>query len=316
MNPFAELFASLISAVHAGRRCAFCTVVGSRGSTPQTGGASMLLHPDGRTEGTLGGGCIEAEVRRRAMEMLAAGQSGLLTFDLDHDYGWDDGLICGGQMDITVLAILHPQQLAPFADAAEHIQTQRRAELAIRVPHEGRTIQYLLRIEPTPTLLIAGAGHVGAALARLAVGLDFRTLVLDDRADLLTAERLPPPIEPLTGDIAERLRSWPINANTYVVIVTRGHRHDEQALKAVIDSPARYVGMIGSRRKIGLIFADLAELGVAREQIERVHAPIGLNIGALTVPELAVSIAGELIHVRRAERLKQIEGPTEVGSCK
>ncbi|NLX20260.1 MAG: XdhC/CoxF family protein, partial [Phycisphaerae bacterium] len=122
------------------------------------------------------------------------------------------------------------------------------------------------------------------------------------------------PIEGLTGDIAEVLRGWPIDANTYVVIVTRGHRHDEQALHAVVDSPARYLGMIGSRRKIQVIFDDLAELGVDRDRLERVHSPIGLAIGAITVPEIAVSIAAELTQVRRERGAKPVTGPFEISA--
>jgi xanthine dehydrogenase accessory factor len=146
----------------------------------------------------------------------------------------------------------------------------------------------------------------------LAAGLGFRVVVIDDRADLLGPARLPPPIEPAAGDVAAVLRKWPIDANTYVVVVTRGHRRDEQALHAVIDSPAKYLGMIGSRRKIRTIFDDLVELGVARAKLDRVNTPVGLKIGAVTVPEIAVSIAAELIQVRRAAGFKAVEGPFEI----
>jgi xanthine dehydrogenase accessory factor len=314
VNAYAQLFASLVQRVEAGQPCALCTVVNSRGSTPQTAGASLLLHADGRMEGTLGGGCVEAEVRRRAMEMLAAGQSGLLSFQLNHDYGWDDGLICGGRMDVTVMPLCERSAAAPFRDAIARIRQQESAKVPLRVEHEQALIEYRLLVEPTPTLLIAGAGHVGAALARLAVPLEYRVVVVDDRADLLAAGRLPSPVEGVAGDIAATLRAWPIDANTYVVVVTRGHQHDEQALHAVIDSPARYIGLIGSRRKIKLIFDDLAELGVDRARLDRVHTPIGLDIGAVTVPEIAVSIAAELTQVRRAERRKLVTGPFKVRS--
>jgi xanthine dehydrogenase accessory factor len=158
-------------------------------------------------------------------------------------------------------------------------------------------------------LIIAGAGHVGAQLARLAVGLDFEVVVIDDRGDLCGPDRLPEPITAAVGDIERTLRAQPIDANTFVVIVTRGHNHDEQALRAVIDSPARYIGMIGSRRKVKLIFDDLAALGVDREKLARVRAPIGMAIGAVTVPEIATSIAAQLIEVRRTEKPTRVEGP-------
>ena len=306
-----ELFRSLIGWVESGSRCALCTVVNTRGSTPQTAGAMMLLRADGATLGTIGGGCVEAEVRRRALALLAAGSSALVTLLLDHDYGWDDGLICGGRLDVAVVSLSETSQLEPFREAAARILRQEPAQVPLCVPHEGKTLEYRLNLEPVPTLLIAGAGHVGAALARLAAGLGFRVVVIDDRTDLLGPERLPPPIEPAAGDVAAVLRNWPIDANTYVVVVTRGHRRDEQALHAVIDSPARYVGMIGSRRKIRTIFDDLEDLGVARAKLDRVHTPVGLAIGAVSVPEIAVSIAAELIQVRRAAGFKAVEGPID-----
>jgi xanthine dehydrogenase accessory factor len=311
MNSFAKLFESLLQAVNAGRRVAFCAVVSSRGSTPQTPGASMLLHDDMRSEGTLGGGCVEAEVRRRAFELLQAGRSGLLHFDLDHDYGWDDGLLCGGQMDVAVVPVLSREQAAPFANAAEELGSQRLARVPLVVRREEHAEAYVLCVEPSPTVWIAGAGHVGQALARLAVDLDYRVIVIDDRADCANPSRFGPPIEIIVADIEQTLRAAPIDANSYVVIVTRGHRHDEKALAAVIDSPARYIGMIGSRRKIKLLFDDLATAGVDRAKLDRVHSPIGLKIGAVTVPEIAISIAAEMTQVRRADAGSHthIEGP-------
>ena len=307
-----ELFERLLQRFESDVPCALCTIVSTRGSTPQTAGAMLLLHPDGQTEGTIGGGCVEAEVRRQALKMLVSQSSGLLNFVLDHDYGWDDGLICGGRLDVAVVCVTDAAGAAPFGEAVERIRRQQTAQLLLRIPHEGKTLEYRVHIEPTPTLLIAGAGHVGAALARLATELNFRVVVVDDRSDLLVEKRLPEPIETVTGDIESTVGDWPIDPNTYVVIVTRGHSHDEQALSAVIGSPAKYIGMIGSRRKIRLIFEDLEHLGVDRAKLEKVHTPIGLEIGAVTVEEIAVSIAAELIQIRRAEGFKAVEGPVEI----
>jgi xanthine dehydrogenase accessory factor len=269
----------------------------------------LLVFANGDTEGTIGGGCVEAEVRRRALAMLGSRSSGLLCFHLDHDSAADNGLICGGRLDVVVASLTDLSQAEPFAEAVRRISRQERAFVPLRVEHAGKTVEYRLNIEPTPTLLIAGAGHVGAALAKLSVGLGFRVVVLDDRSDLLTPDRLPPPIETVAGNIETSLRQWPMDANTYVVIVTRGHAYDQRALHAGIDSPAKYLGMIGSRRKIRLIFEDLESLGVPPAKLQRVHAPIGMKIGALSVPEIAVSIAAELIQVRRAEARQAVEGP-------
>lgn len=313
MNPFVALFRSLARQVEQRRKVALCTVVGSYGSTPQAPGAAMLIHENMSTEGTLGGGCVEAEVRKKAYELLLRDQSALLTFKLDHDYGWDDGLICGGTMRVAVTPIRTAAEAAPFLDAADQLQQGLAACLPLRIESEGRVDEYRLHIEPPARLLIAGAGHVGCELAKLAVALDFEVTVIDDRADLFRPDRIPAPIRTVVGDIEKTLREQVIDENTYVVIVTRGHNHDEQALHAVIDQPARYIGMIGSRRKVKLIFDDLIALGVSRERLERVHAPIGLSIGAVTVPEIAVSIVAQLIETRRTSKPTRVEGPVPLG---
>jgi xanthine dehydrogenase accessory factor len=310
-----KLLESLLDRAQSGAACALCTVVNTRGSTPQTAGAMLLLHPTGQTEGTIGGGCVEAEVRTQALKMLNSQQSGLLSFLLDHDYGWDDGLICGGRLDVAVVSLAEQSRAAPFRQAVDRIRQQHRACIPLRFTHEGKMIEYRVNIEPTPTLLIAGAGHVGAAVAKLAAELDYRVVVIDDRADLLDAGRLAPPIETVAGEIQSTLQDWPIDTNTYVVVVTRGHNHDEQALHAVIDSPAKYIGMIGSRRKIKVVFEDLEELGVPPSKLQQVHTPIGLKIGAVTVTEIAVSIAAELVQVRRADAVKVVEGPFDIDNA-
>lgn len=299
MTDNARLLRSLVRNLEQGRRTAFCVVVDTRGSTPQTPGAAMLLHADGTTEGTLGGGCVEAEVRHRALELLQRDASGLLTFDLDRNYGWDDGLICGGHMRVAVLPVRTTEEARPFAEAAVLLEGGQPACVPLRVEHEGREFRFRWHVEAACRLVIAGAGHVGAEVARLAIGLDFDVAVIDDRAELANDRRLPPPIRPVVGDIAATLRRETIDERTYVVIVTRGHKHDEQALQAVIDRPARYLGMIGSRRKVTTIFDDLAAAGVDRAKLARVYSPIGLPIGSVTVPEIAVSIVGQLIEVRR-----------------
>ncbi len=309
MNPYARLFESMTRAVDEGKRVAFCLLVHTKGSTPQSAGAAMLVHETMATEGTLGGGCVEAEVRRRAFELLRAGESRLLEFVLDHDFGWDDGLVCGGRMDIAVASLVTREQTDPYRDALAAISSHRPAVVPVRALRGEEWVEYRIHADVPPTLVIAGGGHVGLALARLAVDLDFRVVIIDDRTEYSNSERFPPPIETLAGDIEQILRGYPFDEHSYIVIVTRGHKHDRAALAAVIESPARYVGLIGSKRKIRLIFEELEESGVSRDKIERVHAPIGIPIGAVTVPEIAVSIAGQLIQERRREPERLIEGP-------
>lgn len=297
-----DLCDEILRRLGAGETVALCTVVQSRGSTPQGAGAKMLVLADGRTVGTLGGGCVEAEVRRRTLEVLLAapelGPPPLMTFRLDHDYGWDDGLICGGIMDVAV-EVLSAADRERFRDLADDLRENREAAFEARYRVGGESRVYREAIPPTPSLLIAGAGHVGQALAALAGPLGFRVAVVDDRPDCLSDARFPTLHRKIVGDIEAELRRFPVDGHTYVVIVTRGHRHDGAALAAVVGSPARYVGLIGSKRKIRTILGDLAGAGVPRECLAKVHAPVGLEIGAVTPGEIAISIAAELVAARR-----------------
>ncbi len=306
------LFETIIRRLQAGRRIALCAVIETHGSAPQTPGAMLIIDEGLNTLGTLGGGCVEAEVCKQALEMLRKGESKLIRFDLDGSPGWDDGLHCGGGTAVAVMPLTHAAQAAQFRDLIDAAKEGRTGHVAIRVHEADRIEEYRVLVEAEPKLIIAGAGHVGAALARLCVDLEFDVTVVDDRPTLVSTQRLPPPVRPLVGDIEQTLRQLPIDRNTYVVIVTRGHAHDEAALHAVIDSAAKYVGMIGSGRKIKAVFDDLAKRGVSRERLDRVHAPIGLAINSITVPEIAVSIAAELISVRREHRPKLVEGPFAV----
>lgn len=295
-----QLLSEIVARGNAGERVALCTVVATRGSTPQGRGAKMLVLADGRTIGTLGGGCVEAEVRKRTLELLPHNESKMMEFHLDHDFGWDDGLVCGGVMEIYA-QVIAPEMVAPFADSLNSIR--RGVTSSLRIPYElkGVAREYVEEIGPPPTLLIAGAGHVAQALGDLASKLDFDVAVIDDRADFASVERFPHARQRIVGDIETELQRFPITPSTYIVILTRGHRHDGQSLHAVVESSARYIGLIGSKAKIKLIFDDLAAKGVSPDRLLRVHAPIGYDIGAITVPEIAVSIASELVAVRRGK---------------
>lgn len=300
---------TLLADAAAGRPGALCAVVRTRGSTPQQAGACMLVRSDMSTVGTLGGGCVEAEVRKRAFELLRAGRSGLLDFVLDHDYGWDDGLICGGRMFIGVMPITPGSDLRGFRAALESAQRREPTRIPVIVEEDGKPVEYPIHLEAPPTLLIAGAGHVGQALAGLAVGLGFHVVAIDDRADMVSPQRFPDPIERIVGDIAATLRRFPLDAASYVVIVTRGHQHDHAALDAVIRRPAAYIGMIGSRRKSRMILRDLEQSGVPSDRLAAVRTPIGLPIDAQTVPEIALSIAAQLVQVRRRAPIAVEKGP-------
>ncbi|MDE0484039.1 MAG: XdhC family protein [Candidatus Poribacteria bacterium] len=343
-----EIYQKIPELIELDQVGAYCTVVETKGSTPQKPGAKLLILPDLRNIGTLGGGCVEAEARRQAIGLMQGGTPRLLQFQLDSDYGWDDGLICGGNMKIFIdlpqtpaeaemftrlqelnaekvplicATVVESEQQSVdvgmkmiFATNGERIGTLGNSDLEADVENQISTILeenrvgmfqqnettsvFLEPLQPRPTLLIAGAGHVGQALCHLGSWLDFDIAIIDDRADFASTERLPEADEIIIGDIAEELRKYPINHLTYVVIVTRGHQHDESALHSVVESDARYIGLIGSRRKIKLIFDDLLEVGIPIEKLQRVYAPIGLDINSKTVPEIAVSIVSQLIQVR------------------
>lgn len=287
-----------------GRDVVACLLIKSRGSTPASAGALMIVDQSAQTYGTIGGGCVEAEVRRAAVAMMQSRQFGVLQLKLDHDYGWDDGLICGGTIHVAIGELPAPEILDAIVSEVERRQATK---LTIQSAGEDGPAEFTLDLSAKPRLIIAGAGHVGQALAKLAIDLEFEVTVVDDRADLLE-QYFSPPVQTMAGSISDTLRGVPIDDQTYCVIVTRGHRHDEQALEAVLNRGAAYVGMIGSRRKVKLIFDDLAERGMPAAELQKVHAPIGLGIGAVTVPEIALSIAAQLVEVRRERSASQVIG--------
>jgi xanthine dehydrogenase accessory factor len=341
-----DLLAELTAALDARRDCVYCSVVETRGSTPQKAGAAMLVFPDGRQRGTLGGGCVEAEVKQQALRVLADPQgehgSAVLTFCLDDNYGWDDGLICGGRMSIladplraagaadyyrrfrdlidaghgcTEAVVIAPAAGLPVGNRYLFDGTGEPAASLADGPFPEGVIRHLkplterpgpatrdgiafLPILPRVTLLIVGGGHVGQAVARLAAEVEFDVWVIDDRAAYASRERFPHAERLIVGEVGPALKELTaagLGPSTYCLIVTRGHNHDEEALYHLAPTAAGYVGMIGSKRKIRLIFEDLIAKGVAPEVLAKVHAPLGFDIGSQTVPEIAVSIVAELI---------------------
>ncbi len=345
-----ELLAELTTALARRLPCVYCAVVETRGSTPQKAGAAMLVYPDGTQAGTLGGGCVEAEVKRRALLGLNdTGRPEVLTFCLDDDYGWDDGLICGGRMTILAQPLTAGGPLLELADRYYHQlhELARRgtgyteavvigdalglpigdrylfdatgapashfgerpsweavaAHLAPLSTHPHPVTKHgvaYMPAAPRITLLLVGGGHVGQAVARLASEVGFDIWVLDDRDRFVSPERFPTASRRLVGDIGTVLRDLAptLSPSTFAVILTRGHNHDEEALYHLAPTACGYVGMIGSKRKIRMIFEDLVAKGIPAEALERVHAPLGYNIGSQTVPEIAVSIVAELIACR------------------
>ena len=341
-----DLLRHLIENLERGRELILCQVVETRGSTPQKAGALMLVDPDGGQAGTLGGGCVEAEVKQKAIRLLDGGGPQLHAYVLDHDYAWADGLICGGKMVILTESLRGPGPLDYFRTYQARLESGEGFTEAIvvdpdrhggpappgsrvLVDHEGRVVTSwpaggqadadLARIaaevtslddRPRPSLrkgvaflptlprvrlVIVGAGHVGQGVASLAAQADFDVWVVDDRQQYANAERFPRAQRLVVGPMDEVLPSLEITPQTYALIVTRGHGHDQEALFHLAPTRAPYVGLIGSRRKIRLIFDALREQGIAESDLARVAAPVGIDIGSQTIPEIAISIVAELI---------------------
>ncbi len=336
---------------------AFAVLVETKGSTPQKCGAKAIFLPDGRVIGTLGGGCLEAETRQKALRALETGEAFTFKAVLDDDFGWDDGLICGGSVQTfvqpnppsspiwqsllesdglrerRVLATIttgeHTGKRALFsvqqliisddlpADLLSELST-KCTEILQEPEPEPLTISHLSAkalakadqpsgvsvyfepILPKPVLVICGGGHVGCAVGKLAAWSGFDVVAIDDRASFANKERFPDASKIIVDDPAKVMKNFPFDADTYICIVTRGHRHDAVILKEVIHSKAGYIGMIGSKRKVRTVMEGFINEGVATaEDFRRVRTPMGLAIHSLTVEEIAVSVVSELIAVRR-----------------
>ncbi|MDK1022044.1 MAG: XdhC/CoxI family protein [Candidatus Hydrogenedentes bacterium] len=312
MSESGLLLEELLSETSAGRRCALCAVVHNVGSTPRRPGAALLVREDRSIFGTLGGGCVEAEVILRVhRDIMPVGGSAYMEFNLNHTWGWDDGLVCGGRMDIAAMTIAQSTDLEPYRLALESIRDREKAWYPIIAEKDDSTVEYRIHVAPTPTLVVAGAGHIGQALARCAVDLDFHVVIIDDRKEFATPERFPPKVEIRVGDIDACLEDFALDSAAYVVIVTRGHKNDQRALEAVIDRPVNYIGLLGSKRKRQVIFDDIVARGLTQSGLDEVHCPIGISIGAETVPEIAISILAEIIKVRRKTPTLWVEGPID-----
>ena len=169
----------------------------------------------------------------------------------------------------------------------------------VRAERDGE-IEVMIEVTESPvSLLIVGGGHIGQSLAAIGAEAGFSVAVLDDREAFANDERFPSADRVICGDITEELERYPIDGSTYIVLVSRGHKQDEAGLRAVVSSGAAYVGMIGSKRRVSTVLTHMAREGIQRDALERVHTPVGLDIGAETPEEIAVSIVAEIIAVRR-----------------
>ena len=300
------VFRALAEAAHNSEPVVLGIISGTKGSSPQKIGAKALFYSDGRIKGTLGGGCLEAEIQKRALQSLRANKPATFDLLLDHDFGWDDGLMCGGKVGGLIL---------PNAQSiGEGFWTElagRKTTLSWGVKNDfsiGRASEavapdwlYQETITAPCALWIAGAGHIAQAVAPLALNLDFSVTVFDDRPALASYEFFPQEVF-LKAEVWEKLLSLPLpEAPAFGLIVTRGHRHDALVLQNWIHKRFLFLGMIGSARKARTIFEHFREEKLATpEELQRVACPVGIKIRSQSVQEIAVSIMAQFID-KRAE---------------
>jgi len=308
-----------------GRPFALGLIARVKGSSPQRTGAKALFLPEGGIVGTLGGGCLEAEVQARAVRALRTGRPDTFDLLLDHDFGWDDGLICGGRVQGLILPDAHRMGplWAELAEATEPVRWGVREDFSIaRVEGPGGSWLYEETVHPPFALWIAGSGHVAQAVAPLALQLDFAVTVFDDRPGLANHRLFPVQTILRVGPWHELLQEPLPRVPTFGLIVTRGHQHDALVLSEWIHRPFAFLGMIGSRRKARLIREQFLRQKLATAgQLDRVVCPVGLPIHAIGVNEIAVSVLAQFIQCRaellglaRTQDASPIAGASEPSS--
>lgn len=253
-----DVFEEMVRLRRLGQKCALATIVQVRGSIPSFESAKLLVREDGSMLGTIGGGCVEAEVWNIAREVMETEKPRHLNFSLGEDAAYDNGLICGGQLNVFVEPVV-----------------------------------------PQPRAFIFGGGHISKSLSKVAAIAGFATVIIDNREAFASRERFPDADEVHAEEYEDVFPKLTVNSSSYLVIVTRGHRDDMRVLRWAVGTPARYIAMIGSKRKTIAVVKELEKEGLPREAFERIFAPMGLEIGAVTPEEIAVSVVAEMIAVRR-----------------
>ena len=253
-----DVFDELVRLRALGQKSALATIVEVNGSIPSFQTAKLLVREDGSMAGTIGGGCVEAEVWNAAREVIATGKPRNMQFSLGQDAAYDNGLICGGQLQVFVECIT-----------------------------------------PQPSAIVFGGGHISKSLCKVLDLAGFRTSVVDNRETYANRERFPEAADIHAEEYEDVFPKLFVNDSTYVVIVTRGHRDDRRVLRWAVSTSARYIAMIGSRRKTIAVIKELEKEGIPNSEFERIYAPMGFEIGAVSPEEIAISVAAEMIAMRR-----------------
>src|SRR5580658_5631658 len=253
-----DIYDEFVRLRRVGQKCAVATIVQVNGSIPSYESAKMLVREDGSFLGTVGGGCVEAEVWTAAREVIETGKPRHLTFSLGQDAAYDNGLICGGQLNIFVEPVV-----------------------------------------PQPRAYIFGGGHVSKSISKIANLAGFSTVIIDDREAFANPDRFPEADATYADEYESVFPKLSVTSSSYLIIVTRGHRDDMRVLRWAVSTPARYISMIGSKRKTISVIHELEKEGFARELFEKIFAPMGLEIGAESPEEIAISVVAEMIAARR-----------------
>lgn len=363
-----DVFNEIIRLKQQGHRAALCTVISSKGSLPMSGKAKMLVGEDGTMAGTVGGGCLEADVWAEAQRVLKKDIAKIASFILTEQHAGESGLNCGGKVEIFIEPVV-PQRMNEVFEEIARIRAEGekgaiatvisnrippemkdKAKLVLRADgtavgslgdggfiedHVRQTAAEVMRedyltvlqfeigdeeaqrwglaagelldvfVEPIvaiPTLYLFGGGHVSLQIANIAKMVGFKLVVIDDRPAFANKERFPMADDTRVDDLTTVFDRLKIDDQSYIVAVTRGHQHDEPVIEQAIRTEARYIGMIGSKRKITRMWKKLVERGADRNRLAQVHAPIGLEIGADTPEEIAVSVVAQLIQARRGRK--------------
>lgn len=313
-----------------GEKGAIATIIEKVGAAPRDEGARMFVTSDGKSYGTIGGGSVEAQAIKEAIKVIATGCHSMLDFRMDGKDIAENDMICGGNVRIFIEPIDEGQKDV-FMATVNAMKRSKKGFLITRYSHTGiskslacddstvvgapvnqDTLERLFAAPDKPVvsdgfiampimnrsdLYIFGAGHVSQYISRVAAMVGFDVTVIDDRGDYANSERFPEARTIIVDEFHSGFDYLPFTGSEYVVIVTRGHKHDALVLEQVITRPTRYLGMIGSHRKTRMVFDHLKRNGIDESQLVRVFAPIGIDIAAETPEEIAVSIMAEIIKV-------------------
>ena len=328
----------------AGEAVALSSLVDSSGSIPMSSRAKMIVEAGGRAHGTIGGGCLEAEIHTVARDVLASGRPQSTDYTMTEKQAGEHGLNCGGTVRIYTERI-DPDSGELFAELAASRGDRSACVLVTRLGGEGRALLHpdgrrrgdlpvpAVRLSfwaqaaldrerpslqsseaaeffvepftPPPVLYVFGGGHVGGQIGRLAKSVGFHVILVDDRPYFANAERHPEVDECVADGVEAVFSRLPRDDQIYIVAATRGHQHDEIVVEHAIARKVRYIGMLGSERKKMILWQRIEARGGSPGRLEQVNAPVGLDIGADTPEEIAVSVVAELIQVRRSDRRKR-----------